>query len=286
MVDHRVLTACGLTLLLGCAEPEATLLALAQDVEEGTRLERAMVVEARVPAALATANSVKPGDLEGLLGKSLRLPLSKGDLLLASCFGPADGRLSQLVMKKGRAVTLGVSGAEGTRANDHVDLLAALKDPAGGEWHTHSLLQNAVVLSLGPADHRPPGEGRPVPLRRVTFMLLPEEAEMALLAAQLGALHVALRNPEDLDVREERGRTTASSLFAGERARALEALRLRTLQGPLGPGADRPASATAPGAPAAGAPPAAGPAPLPAAPPARTDPARDPLPVLPSRQAP
>jgi pilus assembly protein CpaB len=84
------------------------------------------------------------------------------------------------------------------------------------------------------------------------MMLLPEEAESALLAAQVGALHLALRNPEDLDVREERGRATVSSLLAGEREHGLEQLRLRVLRGPLGPrapqgreGAPRPGPTTA-----------------------------------------
>ncbi len=59
------------------------------------------------------------------------------------------------------------------------------------------------------------------------MLLLPEEAELALHAVTLGGLHLTLRNPEDVDYQEERGRSTINTLLTSERGKALLTLRLR-----------------------------------------------------------
>ncbi|MGI5860926.1 MAG: SAF domain-containing protein [Myxococcales bacterium] len=82
-----------LALLLAAACTRAgapvTVLAAASDLDEGTPLERELVVEVRVPAALATENAVRPEGLEALIGRPIRIPLRKGDLLLTSLFARA-----------------------------------------------------------------------------------------------------------------------------------------------------------------------------------------------------
>jgi pilus assembly protein CpaB len=61
-------------------------------------------------------------------------------------------------------------------------------------------------------------------------MVLPEEAELLALAEQLGALTFTLRNEDDLDVLEERGRATLSTLLSGERTKVLQQKRFNTIQ--------------------------------------------------------
>lgn len=268
-----------LLLALSCrspAEPTVAVLAADADLPEGAEPSPAELRTVSVPAALATANTLTARTFESIAGKRLRLAVRRGDLLLASYFVAPDQRPSDLVRKKGRSVTLSVSGAENVRAGDKLDLVAVVPDPATREWQGVTLLQNVLVIEPGPLE--PAAAGEAFPLRRLSLMVLPEEAELALLAARTGGLHASLRHREDLDVQEERGRATMSTLLTGERLRALEALRTRVLA--QRGSTERAARAAAPaphrlGALANAAPPP--PAPAPAARPAA------PLPVLPSR---
>ncbi|HEY0881152.1 MAG TPA: Flp pilus assembly protein CpaB, partial [Archangium sp.] len=46
----------------------------------------------------------------------------------------------------------------------------------------------------------------------------------------LGNLTLSLRNEEDIDVLEERGRATISTLLSGERTKVLQQKRFNTIQ--------------------------------------------------------
>lgn len=224
-MDWRLLMVVSVT-LCACGDPTVVLMASGQDLDEGTEFEQRHVVEVKVSRVLATENALRPDAVQPLLGKRLRIPLKKGDLVLGSYF-EANAAVSAMVMKKARAVTLSVSGAENLHLGDHVDLLAVVQDPQTSEWVATTQTQNVIVLSPGKLEPLKGGEA--FPLRRVTFLLLSEEAEVALLTVRVGGLHVTLRNPDDIDVMEERGRATANTVLSGERSRVLEALRTRIL---------------------------------------------------------
>lgn len=223
-MNWRLLMVVGAT-LCACGEPTVMLVAAGQDLDEGLELDKAQLVEVKVSRALATPNAVRPDSLQPLLGKRLRIPLRKGDLLLASYFEETSRAVAAMVQKKARGVTLSVSGAENLHAGDHVDLLAFLRDPQTNEWIATTHTQNVIVLSPGKLE--PVKGDEAFPLRRVTFLLLAEESETALLAVRLGGLHVSLRNEDDIDVMEERGRATANSILSEERRRVLETKRGR-----------------------------------------------------------
>jgi pilus assembly protein CpaB len=224
-MDARVLRLVTLLSLCGCGEPRVVLLASDEALLEGTELQPSHLVEVKAPASLATANAVRPSGVAALLGKRLRVPLQKGDLLLSS-YLEQNAELADLVQKRARGVTLSVSGAENVHSGDHVDLLALLLDPQTNDWTTTTQAQNVIVLSPGVPV---PGTTEAFPLRRVTFLLLSEEAETALLAVRLGGLHVSLRNPDDIDVMEDRGRASVNTLLSGERRRILEQRRRNLL---------------------------------------------------------
>ena len=221
-----VLTVVFATLLGACGEPTVALMAASRDLDEGTELDPSQLVEVRVSRVLSTTNSVREDTVQPLLGKRLRISLKKGDLVLASSFEANPG-LSERVVKKARAVTLSVSGAENVHPGDHVDLLAVLRDPQTNEWTATTEAQNVIVLAAGNLQLVTGNEA--FPLRRVTFLLISEEAETALLTVRMGALHVSLRNPDDVDVMAERGRATANTVLGGERRRLLETLRNRVI---------------------------------------------------------
>ncbi|MFO0599691.1 MAG: Flp pilus assembly protein CpaB, partial [Myxococcaceae bacterium] len=65
---------------------------------------------------------------------------------------------------------------------------------------------------------------------QLTVMVLPEEAEILTLAGELGALTFTLRNEDDIDVLDERGRATISTLLSGERTKVLQQKRYNTIQ--------------------------------------------------------
>ena len=116
------------------------------------------------------------------------------------------------------------------RPNDHVDIIGSFKDPQTNEEVAVTMMQNVTVLATGkingttnvnllPQNERSYGH--------VSLMLLPEEAEMLVLAQQLGGLTFTLRNEDDL---EERGRATINTLLAGERTKVLQMKRFNTIQ--------------------------------------------------------
>ena len=96
-----------------------------------------------------------------------------------------------------------------------------------------TLLQNVIILATGkitgttninliPEAERSYGN--------VSLLVIPEEAEILVLSQELGNLTLSLRNEEDIDVLEERGRATINTLLSGERTKVLQQKRFNTIQ--------------------------------------------------------
>jgi pilus assembly protein CpaB len=167
------------------------------------------------------------------------VPVQAGDPLLWSQFETtkAAERLSTKVQKKARAVTIdaNTSATVGgwVRPNDHVDVLGTFKDAQTNESVAVTLLQNVIVLATGKITGTtnvnliPEGQRM---YSNVSLLVLPEEAEILVLAQESGSLVLSLRNEDDVDVLEERGRATINTLLSGERTRLLQQKRLSTIQ--------------------------------------------------------
>jgi Flp pilus assembly protein CpaB len=186
---------------------------------------------------LATPNAVRPAALPSLVGRRLRVPLLKGDLLLASALAPnvpAPPAAVEGLSKHRRGVTLSVSGAEHVHAGSHLDLVAVLPDPRTGETVSATLLQSVSVIAVGELTSSTDGLG----LRRVTLELTPEEGESALLTSHAGALRVSLRNPDAFDVLEERRTFRTATLFDDALQAELDARQRQVLseEAALAPG--------------------------------------------------
>lgn len=124
------------------------------------------------------------------------------------------------VQKRTRAAVLDVpSRSPWIHAGDHVDVVGVFTDPQTNELVAVTLLQNVLISGVAKVDDR----------MRLTALLLPEEAELTLLAQRLGTVDVTLRNPDDVDVLEERGRATVNTLLSGERARLLHQKRYSSI---------------------------------------------------------
>jgi pilus assembly protein CpaB len=212
----------------------------ANDIAEGTVVGYDMVSQRAIPEQFVTSSVVKPDSASYVVGQRVLVPLQAGDPLLWSQFetSKAAEKLSTIIQKKGRALTLEagstrVSVGGWIRPNDHVDILGAFRDPTVGEQVAVTLMQNVVVLATGKITGTTNINLLPESQREytnLTFLLLPEEAEILSLASDMGTLTLTLRNPEDIDIQEERGKATIQTLLTGERMKALQKLRYGTIQ--------------------------------------------------------
>ena len=211
----------------------------AVDVSEGTVVTFDMISQRSVPEQFVTSSVVKPDSASYVVNQKVLVPVQAGDPLLWSQFETtrAAERLSTKVQKKARAVTIeaGKTTAVGgwVRPNDHVDIIGTFKDPQTNESVAVTLLQNVIVLATGKITGTTNVNLIPEAQREysnVSLLVIPEEAEILVLSSELGGLTMSLRNEDDVDVIEERGRATINTLLSGERTRVLQAKRFNTIQ--------------------------------------------------------
>ena len=204
------------------------------DISEGTVVTFDMISQRSVPEQFVTSSVVKPDSASYIVNQKVLVPVQAGDPLLWSQFETtkAAERLSTKVQKKARAVTIdaNTSATVGgwVRPNDHVDILGTFKDAQTNESVAVTLLQNVIVLATGKITGTtnvnliPEGQRM---YSNVSLLVLPEEAEILVLAQETGSLVLSLRNEDDVDTMEERGRATINTLLSGERTRLLHEKR-------------------------------------------------------------
>jgi pilus assembly protein CpaB len=209
------------------------------DIPEGTVITFDMINQRSVPEQFVTSSVVKPDSATYVVGQKVLVALQQGDPLLWSQFETtkAAERLSTKVQKKVRAITIEskptTSVGGWIRPNDHVDVIGTFRDPQTDENVAVTLLQNVIVLATGKVTGTTNVNLIPEHQREysnITLMVIPEEAEILTLASELGNLTLSLRNEEDVDMIEERGRATISTLLSGERTRVLEQKRREIIQ--------------------------------------------------------
>lgn len=226
----------------------------AQDIPEGTVISYDMVAQRPVPDQFVTSSVVKPDSVTYVVGQKVLVPLQQGDPLLWSQFETtkAAERLSTKVQKKGRAITIEAKSTTAVggwiRPNDHVDVIGTFRDPQTDENVAVTLLQNVIVLATGKITGTTNVNLIPEGQRTysdISLLVIPEEAEILVLAQELGNLTLSLRNEDDVDIIEERGRATISTLLSGERTRVLEKKRQEIIQIIKGSSAEKSAAAGA-----------------------------------------
>ncbi|MBS2030884.1 MAG: Flp pilus assembly protein CpaB [Deltaproteobacteria bacterium] len=208
-------------------------------ITEGTVITYDMISQRAVPEQFVTSSVIKPDSANYIVGQKVLVPLQAGDPLLWSQFetSKAAEKLSTIVQKKGRAITIPASGPSAVggwiRPNDHIDIIGTFRDPQSQDQMAVTLLQNVVVLATGKITGTtninllPEGDRG---YADISLLVLPEEAEILTLAQDMGQLKFTLRNPEDIDVQEARGRATLQTLITGERIEQLRQRRQQTIQ--------------------------------------------------------
>src|SRR3954465_5146666 len=219
------------------------------DIPEGTVVTFDMVSQRSAPEQFVTSSGVKPDSASYVVNQKVLVPLQAGDPLLWSQFETtkAAERLSSKIQKKGRAITIDAAKTQAVggwgRPNDNADLIGTFRDPSTNENTAVTLLQNVIILATGKITGTtnvnliPEGQRE---YSNVSLMVIPEEAEILVLAQELGELTLSLRNEDDVDMLEERGRATIHTLLSGERSRVREERRREIITIVRGAGENKP----------------------------------------------
>jgi pilus assembly protein CpaB len=158
-------------------------------------------------------DTILPADVDQIVGKKLKMSLSKGDSMLWSYvdvpYRPGSG-LAPMISPKMRAISMGISGAAAVsgliRPNDRVDVLGSFmlpvkSNPQQLEAVTLTVLQDVTVIAVGQTLGKAGEGGRPsAGYSTVTFEVTPREAELLAFTENMkGRLTLTLRNPGDPD---------------------------------------------------------------------------------------
>lgn len=208
------------------------------DLQPGVTLQSDSVAVDKMPRRFIYESVLVPADMEVALGREVVVPIKRGEPIHWYQLQGIRSleRLSKTIKRGGRAVAIDVSerssAGQWIRPNDHVDVLASFRDPGTNQTMAVTLLQNIIVLATGQTSRSTQSAQRSdTSYGSVTLMVLPAEAEILVLAQELGTLYLTLRNKSDLSVFEERGaRTTIETLVTGERMEKLRKRRIQTIQ--------------------------------------------------------
>ena len=171
--------------------------AAAIDIPFGTRIEPRHVVMIQMLKDSAP-QGVFPASA-AVEGKIARAPIMKGEILLAGRFADAGegSTLATVITENMRAVSVRVNDVVGVAGfllpGNRVDVVSAYRD--GQETRSETIVQNVKVLAVDQTAATEKNE--PVVVRAVTLEVTPVDAEKLALAAERGAIQLALRNPLD-----------------------------------------------------------------------------------------
>ncbi len=154
---------------------------------------------------------------EALAGRVLVYPVKMNEPIFESRLAPETiktGGVAALISPKKRAVAvkvdkiIGVSGF--IHAGNRVDVLVTLVSARSSNPITKIVLENILVLAVGPDVEKKGKE--PTPVDVITLEVTPEEAEKLALSATEGKVQLALRNYNDTSDVHTRGVTVPTLL--------------------------------------------------------------------------
>jgi len=167
------------------------------DIPFGTKVEPRHV--AMIQMLQGTAPQGVFPNSAAVEGKIARAPIMKGEILLAGRFADAGegSTLATVISEDMRAVSVRVNDVVGVAGfllpGNRVDVVSAYRD--GQETRSETIVQNVKVLAVDQTAATEKNE--PVVVRAVTLEVTPADAERLALAAERGAIQLALRNPLD-----------------------------------------------------------------------------------------
>ena len=181
------------------------------DLAWGTPIKKEMLREVPFPQEnLPAGHFKKPEDL---IGRIVLTSMKRHEPILESKLAPIDikygGVLGVLDPEK-RAMAVKVNQIVAlpgfVKPGDRVDIMVTMAG-GGKERITKTVLENMKVLAIGTQMERGSADGKPQPVKIVTFEVTLEEAEMLAMASNGGQLRFALRSPLNPDLKKTRGAT-------------------------------------------------------------------------------
>ena len=208
------------------------------DLSWGTSLTKDMIKVVPFPKEY-----VPPGcfsSAEALAGRVLVYPVKMNEPIFESRLAPKTiqtGGVAALISPKKRAVAvkvdkiIGVSGF--IHAGNRVDVLVTVATGKSSDPVTKIVLENILVLAVGPDVDLDKKGKEPKPVDVITLEVTPEEAEKLALAASEGKVQLALRNFNDTEDAFTRGMTIPTLLasYSGGSAEHKTAATSRTTKG-------------------------------------------------------
>jgi len=211
------------------------------EIKAGTKLTSDMLSVGVMPLKYIRDGMLKPTSRGVIMGQPVTTDIHANDPIFdydIEVVNVTEG-LSKMIQRGGRAVSLNISGAAAVanwvRPNDHVDIIGIFKDPNTRQQMAMTLLEDVIVIATGEytgenfksATKDQKGQ---VSYSNITLYVLPQEAEILILAQGLGSLYLSLRNPEDIASLEQKGRVTLDTIFTGDRTMKLKEKRRQILQ--------------------------------------------------------
>lgn len=230
-----------LTLYVRQFQREATggkpieLLALRRDVVAGAPLSEDALIVRTLPEGYLEHRQVLASELPRVLGVRAAIDLQSDQTLLWTDLSttPRDrGSLSGRIPKGMRAMTLYGVGRRDfaglAQPGDRADvLLTRVKPGTDGRFVTIPLLQNVLILAVGGHFTGTPSRVEASGSGAVTLLVTIDQASLLAQARRDGALSLALRNSDDLEINETLPETDDSDLLEQEkRARRQGRLRI------------------------------------------------------------
>ncbi|MGC4119611.1 MAG: Flp pilus assembly protein CpaB [Myxococcales bacterium] len=175
----------------------------ARDLPAGTVLDYEMLSQRLVLPHQLSDSDVRPDRAPEFLSRRILVSVMAGAVLRWDQLEPAGVPVP--VPRHGRVFQVRKANPAGIiQPADRVDVLFTIRhEPSSGEAATSTLLQNVQVLTADLSGD-------------VGLLLLPEEAELLLVAAESGSLRLSLRHPDSQDEIEPDGPVHVRELLTEE----------------------------------------------------------------------
>lgn len=202
--------------------PTVTVVAAAMRIPYGTKLESRHIKTMDYPESVLPPGAIR--DFAEVDGKVVKGEILAGEVLLKDRIaGSGEGStLAALVAPNMRAVTVRVNDVIGVAGfllpGNHVDVLGTrLERNVNRRAITETIVHMVKVLAVDQTASSDKNE--PVVVRAVTLELAPKDAETLVKWEEEGTIQLALRNPTDTLVAEEKPEPVAAPRPVVRRAR-------------------------------------------------------------------
>lgn len=225
------------------AIPTRAVVVAAQEIPEGTRIDRAALSVERWPTH--TVPDSVYGVVDSVAGRVSRIAIFPGDPIVERRLAPpGSGPGIEVKIAPGkRAMAVKINDVVGLagliQPNSRVDVLVTLKEASTGQKQRAKVFMNNMrVLSVGTQVERG-SDGKPINATTAALEVTPDEAERLAVAMNQGAIQLVLRGFGDPEAVQTKGATESDVLAqlrsAPERVEPKKPAPRRTVSRPAPP---------------------------------------------------